>query len=351
MNLKKILITGGCGFIGSHTIVELLQSSNEYQIIIIDNLENSKQETIDKIKQITQTNNTLCFHNIDLCDKKKLKDIFKLYKQFYAVIHFAGLKAVSESIQIPLKYYHTNITSTINLLETMKLFNCTKFIFSSSATVYGDSPIPLTENSTIGQGITNPYGYTKYMLEIIIKDFFNSIDYTDSPWGICILRYFNPVGAHPSCLIGEDPKGIPNNLMPIICKTANKQLSTPIQIFGSDYPTIDGTGVRDFIHVTDLAKGHVSALKYLEKFENQKIFEVYNLGSGTGYSVLQVINEMKKVSGIDIPYTFAPRREGDLAEVFSDPSKAFKELGWKTTKTLTEMCTDAWNFTHKNLNQ
>ena len=330
--MKKVLITGGAGYIGSHTAVELLNSGRE--IVIIDNFSNSNKEVLDNIKKIT--NKDFKFYEVDYLDKKSLEKVFE-ENDIDSVINFAGYKAVGESVEKPLDYYHNNIGGAVILLETMKKYNVKKFVFSSSATVYGDpETIPITEECKIG-GTTNPYGTTKLFIEQILQDLYIS----DNSWDICILRYFNPVGAHESGLIGEDPKGIPNNLMPYITKVAAGILKE-LSIFGNDYDTKDGTGVRDYIHVVDLAKGHLLALDKLDK-ENTGIY-IYNLGTGNGYSVLEMVETFKKVNNIDVPYKFAPRRAGDIAACYSDPSKAEKELGFKATKSLDDMCKDGWNY-------
>lgn len=332
----SILVTGGSGFIGSHTCVELLE--NGYQVVVVDNLSNSSKESLNRVKQITGTDVT--FYEVDLCDKEKLIEVFKQEK-IEAVIHFAGLKAVGESVEIPLKYYHNNITGTLNLLEVMNSFSIKNIVFSSSATVYGNpKTVPIKEN--FSTSATNPYGRTKLMLEEILKDLYGS----DSNWNIALLRYFNPVGAHPSGLIGEDPNGIPNNLLPFISKVAIGELNE-LKVFGSDYDTPDGTGVRDYIHVVDLAKGHICALKKLEK--NVGIV-IYNLGTGKGFSVLDMINAFSKVSHKEIPYKMVERRKGDIASCFADATKAKNELGWIAQKDINTMCIDAWNWQTKNPN-
>ena len=328
----KILVTGGAGYIGSHTCVELLEKG--YEIVVLDNLSNSKIESIDAIKKIT--NKDFKFYNIDYLDREKLEKVFE-ENNIDAVINFAGFKAVGESVKKPIEYYINNVSGALVLLDTMKKYNVKKFVFSSSATVYGsENKVPLNEDCKIG-GTTNPYGTTKYMIELILQDLYKS----DNTWDIAILRYFNPVGAHESSLIGENPVGIPNNLMPYISRVANKELEI-LSIFGNDYDTKDGTGVRDYIHVVDLAKGHILALEKLAK-ENSGIY-VYNLGTGNGYSVLDMVNTYSKVNNIDVPYKIAPRREGDLATCYSDPSKAERELGFKAEKTLEDMCKDSHNY-------
>lgn len=330
--MKKILVTGGAGYIGSHTCVELLNAGKE--IVIIDDFSNSKPAALDAIKKITGKD--FKFYEINYLDREALEKVFE-ENEIEAVLNFAGFKAVGESVQKPLEYYENNISGAIILLETMKKYNVKKFVFSSSATVYGDPEvIPITEECKIG-GTTNPYGTTKLFIEHILQDLYIS----DNTWDIAILRYFNPIGAHESGLIGEDPQGIPNNLMPYITRVAAGKLQE-LSIFGNDYNTKDGTGVRDYIHVVDLAKGHLLALNKLEK-EGSGIY-IYNLGTGTGYSVLDIVETFKKVNNVDVPYKIAPRREGDIAMCYSDPTKAKEELGFVCEKTLEDMCRDGWNF-------
>lgn len=327
-----ILLPGGAGYIGSHTAVELLNSGKE--IVIIDNFSNSKAEVLEKIKKITGKD--FKFYEMDYRDKEKLEKVFT-ENDIEAVLNFAGYKAVGESVQKPIEYYDNNINGALALLEVMKKHNVKKFIFSSSATVYGDPEvIPITEECKTG-GTTNPYGTTKLFIEQILKDTYAS----DNTWDICILRYFNPVGAHESGLIGEEPQGIPNNLMPYVVRVAAGILPQ-LSVFGNDYNTPDGTGVRDYIHVVDLAKGHVLALNKLEK-ENKGLF-IYNLGTGTGYSVLDMVKAFEKATGKEVPYKIAPRRSGDIATCYANPKKAKEELGWEATKTLEDMCRDSWNY-------
>ena len=331
-----ILITGGAGYIGSHTAIELLNNNRE--IIIVDNFSNSKKDVLDKIKQIT--NKDFKFYEIDYKDEKKLDEIFN-ENEIEAVMNFAGFKAVGESVQKPLEYYENNLSGAITLLKVMNKHNVKKFIFSSSATVYGNpEKVPITEESKTG-GTTNPYGTTKLFIEQILKDLYNS----DNAWDIAILRYFNPVGSHESGLIGEEPNGIPNNLMPYIVRVAKGELEE-LSIFGNDYDTKDGTGIRDYIHVVDLAKGHIKALEKLEK-ENQGLY-IYNLGTGKGYSVLDIVKAFEKATGQKVKYKIADRRPGDIAECYSDPSKAKKELNWEATKTLEDMCRDSWKYIQNN---
>lgn len=328
-----ILITGGTGYIGSHTAVKLLEQNEE--IIILDNLYNSKEEVLDNI--VTITTKKPKFYETDLLDMNYLEKIFQENK-IHCVIHFAGLKAVGESVAEPLKYFNNNIAGTINLLMTMKKYNCKKIIFSSSATVYGTTQImPLTENSPLG--VTNPYGRTKLVIEDMLRDLYTS----DNEFGIVLLRYFNPIGAHKSGLIGENPNGIPNNLMPFICKVAKGELPQ-LNVFGNDYDTVDGTGVRDYIHVEDLATGHV---KSYDKIKLANGIYTYNLGTGNGYSVLEVINAFEKANNIKVNYKIAPRRAGDVATVYADTKKAEEELGFKAVYNIEDMCRDSWNF-YKN---
>ena len=331
-----VLVTGGAGYIGSHTVVELLNSGKE--VVILDNFSNSKQKVLDKIKEIT--NKDFKFYEIDYLDRKSLEKIFEENK-IESVINFAGYKAVGESVKKPLEYYENNVSGAIILLETMKKYNVKKFIFSSSATVYGEPErIPITENCKTG-GTTNPYGTTKLFIEQILQDLYKS----DNSWDIAILRYFNPVGAHESGLIGEEPQGIPNNLMPYIVRVASGELEQ-LSVFGNDYETHDGTGVRDYIHVVDLAKGHIKALEKLEK-EESGIY-TYNLGTGVGYSVLDMVKAFEEATGKKVKYKIVERRPGDIAICYSNPEKAKKELGWEATKTLKDMCKDSWRYIQKN---
>ena len=330
----SILVTGGAGYIGSHTAVELLNDGEE--IVIVDNFSNSKPEVLDKIKEITKKD--FKFYEVDLLDKQKLEKVFK-ENNIEVVIHFAGLKAVGESVQKPIEYYHNNITGTLLLLDVMRKYNCKKIVFSSSATVYGvPRTVPIKEDFPLST--TNPYGSTKLMLEQILKD----VCVADKDFSAIILRYFNPIGAHESGLLGDDPNGIPNNLMPYITKVAAGELEH-LNVFGNDYPTKDGTGVRDYIHVVDLSIGHVKALK--------KAREVvgaipYNLGTGIGYSVLEIVKAFEVANNLKLKYEIAPRRAGDVAECYADPTKAKEELEWVAKKGLEDMCKDAWNFIKKN---
>lgn len=332
----KILVTGGAGYIGSHTCVELL--NNNYEVIVLDNFSNSKKEVIDKIKKIT--NKDLKLYEGNMLNEDILTKIFE-ENNIDCVIDFAAYKAVGESVQKPVEYYINNVSSVLTLLTVMKKFNCKSLVFSSSATVYGNPEIiPITEECRIG-GTTNPYGTSKLFVEQILKDLYNS----DNEWNICILRYFNPIGAHESGLIGEEPNGIPANLVPYISKVASGKLEC-LSIFGNDYDTKDGTGVRDYIHVVDLALGHLKAVEKLNKERNG--LYIYNLGTGIGYSVLDLVNTFEKVNNIKIKYKIAPRRSGDIAICYSDPSKAKRELNFEATKTLEDMLKDAWNYEKEN---
>ena len=329
----SVLVTGGAGYIGSHTVVELLNNGED--VIVIDNFSNSKKEALDAIKKIT--GKEFKFYEINYLDREALEKVFIENPDIDSVINFAGFKAVGESVQKPIEYYINNISGALVLLDTMKKYNVKKFVFSSSATVYGEPErIPLTEDCKIG-GTTNPYGTTKLYIEQILKDLYKS----DNTWDIAILRYFNPVGAHESGLIGEEPQGIPNNLMPYIVRVAAGILPE-LSVFGNDYNTPDGTGVRDYIHVVDLAKGHIKAIEKLNK-EKQGIF-IYNLGTGTGYSVLDMVKAFEKATGKNVPYKIVERRPGDIATCYSNPEKAEKELDWKAEKTLEDICRDSWRF-------
>ena len=328
-----ILVTGGAGYIGSHTCVELLEKGEE--IVIVDNFSNSKPEVLDKIKEIT--GKKFKFYEVDLLDRTKLEKVFQ-DNHIEEVIHFAGLKAVGESVKKPIKYYHNNITGTLVLLELMKKYNCKKIVFSSSATVYGNpKTVPIKEDFPLST--TNPYGSTKLMIEQILKD----VAVADNEFSCILLRYFNPIGAHESGLIGENPNGIPNNLMPYIARVATGQYEK-LNVFGNDYDTPDGTGVRDYIHVVDLAKGHIKAI---EKARDMKGVEAYNLGTGKGYSVLDLVKTFEKVNNVTVKYEIVPRRPGDIAICYADPSKAREELGWVAEKDIEDMCRDTWNFIQK----
>ena len=330
----KILVTGGTGYIGSHTCVELL--NNGYEIVVIDNFSNSKKDVVEKIKEITKKD--FIFYEGDVCDPDLLDKVFTENK-IDAVIHFAGYKAVGESVAKPLKYYHNNLESTISLLEAMTKYNCKKIAFSSSATVYGKpEKLPIKEDFPLST--TNPYGTTKLLIEDILRDVYKS----DNTWSIAILRYFNPIGAHESGLIGENPNDIPNNLMPYIVKVATKELEV-LSVFGNDYDTHDGTGVRDYIHVVDLAKGHIKAI---EKVMKDQGLDSYNLGTGIGYSVLDLVNTFEKVNNVKVNYKIVGRRPGDIDACYADPTYAYEQLGWKAEKGIDEMCRDAYNYVIKN---
>jgi len=336
MIFMAILVTGGAGFIGSHTAVELLNSGKD--IVIVDNFSNSKPKALEAIKKITGKD--FKFYEINYLDREKLEKVFE-ENDIEAVLNFAGYKSVGESFRKPLEYYDNNISGCLVLLETMQKYGVKKFVFSSSATVYGEPErIPLTEDCKTG-GTTNPYGTSKLFIEQILKDLYAS----DNSWDICILRYFNPVGAHESGLIGEEPQGIPNNLMPYVVRVASGELKE-LSIFGNDYDTPDGTGVRDYIHVVDLAKGHLAALNKLDK-EGKGLY-IYNLGTGTGYSVLDMVKSFEEITGKKVPYKITQRRPGDIATCYSDTKKAKEELGWEAKKGIKEMCEDSWNFIQKN---
>ncbi len=328
--MKRILVTGGTGFIGSHTIIELFKK--DYEIDIVDNLFNSKITVLDKIEKISGKRPG--FYEVDICDKKALNEVFDA-NRYDLVIHFAGLKAVGESVAKPLKYYENNVGGTLNLLECIKAHGVKKMIFSSSATVYGEQDTPkYDETMPTGMGITNPYGETKHVIEEILKDVADS----DPEFEVIILRYFNPVGNHPSGLLGEDPNDIPNNLMPIIMKVSRGEIKE-LSVYGDDYPTPDGSGIRDYIHVVDLAKGHVAAISKMKPGVS-----IYNLGSGKGTSVLEMVAAFEKASGKKLPYKIVGRRAGDLAEIYADPSKAERDLGWKTELTIDDAMRDTINY-------
>lgn len=330
----RILVTGGAGYIGSHTCVELLDAGHE--VTVVDNLMNSKEEALRRVKEIA--GRPLTFHRADLLDRRAVREIFSS-GQIDAVIHFAGLKAVGESVQVPLSYYHNNITGTLVLCEVMAEHAVRNIVFSSSATVYGDpSSVPIREDFPLGP--TNPYGRTKWMIEEILRDLHTS----DPSWNMVLLRYFNPIGAHGSGRIGEDPQGIPNNLLPFIAQVAVQRLPE-LKVFGNDYPTPDGTGVRDYIHVVDLARGHLAALRCLSARGGVK---VYNLGTGRGYSVLEIVKAFEQASGRKIPYSVVGRREGDIATCYADPSSANRELGWKAEYGIDVMCSDTWRWQSGN---
>ena len=329
--MMNVLVTGGAGFIGTHTCVELLQ--NHVDIVVMDNYVNSSPDALRAVEKIT--GKTFPIYECDMLDAEKFEKIFE-ENRIDAVIHFAGLKAVGESVSKPLEYYHNNITGTLNLLMLMRKYGVKKLVFSSSATVYGmNNPVPFREDMPVG-GTTNPYGTTKYFIEQILRD----VAFADKEWSIALLRYFNPIGAHESGLIGENPSGIPNNLMPYVARVAAGQLEC-LSVFGDDYPTPDGTGVRDYIHVCDLAHGHLKALQKLPEIQGA---EAYNLGTGHGVSVLELVHAFEKASGRRVNYKIAPRRPGDIATCYADVSKAKRELGWEASRTLEDMCRDSWNF-------
>ncbi|NQG97660.1 UDP-glucose 4-epimerase GalE [Streptococcus suis] len=332
----SILVTGGAGYIGSHTVVELLKLGKE--VVVVDNLSNSSILVLDRIEEITGKRPT--FYELDVADKAALREVFKK-ESIESAIHFAGYKAVGESVAKPVMYYENNIMSTLALVEVMAEFGVKKIVFSSSATVYGlNNPSPLVE--TMPTSATNPYGYTKVMLEQILRD----VEVADKEWSIALLRYFNPIGAHESGLIGEDPAGIPNNLMPFVAQVAVGKREE-LSVFGSDYDTVDGTGVRDYIHVIDLALGHIKAL---EKISTTAGVHTYNLGSGQGTSVLELVQAFEKVNGVPVPYKIVDRRPGDVATCYANADKALAELNWKTEKTIEDMCRDTWNWQSKNPN-
>lgn len=330
----NILVTGGAGYIGSHTCLELLQAG--YEVIVVDNLSNSKEEALNRVQEIT--GKTLTFYRVDLLDKTALDEVFAGHP-IDSVIHFAGLKAVGESVNIPLHYYQNNVAGTLNLCQVMQKHQVKKLVFSSSATVYGETnPSPLREDFPLSA--TNPYGRSKLMIEEILRDLYHA----DPEWDIALLRYFNPVGAHPSGRIGEDPNGIPNNLLPYITQVAVGRLEQ-LSVFGSDYPTQDGTGIRDYIHVVDLAVGH---LKALQKLASRPGAVAYNLGTGQGYSVLEVVQAFSKACGKPIPYRLTDRRPGDVAVSVADPTRAHQELNWQAVHTLEDMCIDSWRWQSQN---
>lgn len=334
--MKTILVTGGAGYIGSHTLIELI--NNNFEVVVIDNLANSSRESLRRVEQIT--GHEIPFIEADVRDQSALDDIFTTY-DIDSVIHFAGLKAVGESVAKPLEYYDNNLVSTLALLEAMRKYSVKQLVFSSSATVYGSpSELPLRETSTVGVGLTNPYGKTKYMIEQIIQDYCAA----DPAFEATILRYFNPIGAHQSGQIGEDPNGIPNNLLPYVAQVAVGKLQS-IGVFGDDYDTPDGTGVRDYIHVVDLARGHVAALQHMKAGAN-----VYNLGTGSGTSVLEIIKAFSKACGRDLPYDIKPRRAGDIAACYADCSKAERELGWRAELSIEQACADSWRWQSQNPN-
>jgi len=331
-----ILVTGGAGYIGSHTCVELLEKG--YDVIVVDNLINSKEESLHRVQEISRKN--ILFYKIDLLDRKNLDQVFKAHR-IQAVVHFAGLKAMGESVKIPLEYFHNNVSGTLNLLQIMQKNDVRKIVFSSTAGVYGEAKtVPITEEFPLS--VLNPYSRSKLMIEDILRDLYNS----EPSWGIALLRYFNPVGAHESGMIGEDPNDVPNNLMPYVAQVAVGKHPF-VRVWGNDYPTPDGTGIRDYIHVMDLAAGHIKAL---EKLEKEPGLVTYNLGTGRGYSVMEVISAFEKACQHEIPYRIMERRPGDAAISYADPSKANKELQWFANKTIDEMCADAWRWQSQNPN-
>ncbi|MBP5548661.1 MAG: UDP-glucose 4-epimerase GalE [Bacteroidales bacterium] len=335
--MSKILVTGGSGFIGSHTIVELQQSGHD--VVVVDNLSNSSPISLSRVEKIT--GKPVTFKKVDIRDRNGLDQVLS-ENPCDACIHFAGLKAVGESVEKPWEYYENNISGTLTLVDVLRNHGCKNIIFSSSATVYGDPvQIPITEECPKGQ-CTNPYGWTKSMLEQILMD----MQKADNEWNVVLLRYFNPIGAHPSGTMGENPNGIPNNLMPYVTQVAIGK-RPELGVFGNDYNTHDGTGVRDYIHVVDLARGHVYALQAIER---KCGLAIYNLGTGHGYSVLDVVNAFEKVNGVKVPYSIKPRRAGDIATCYSDPAKAQRELGWKALYGIEEMCRDSWNWQRQNPN-
>lgn len=334
--MKKILVTGGTGYIGSHTCIELLNSG--YELILLDNLSNSKIDVVEKIKNITGRD--FKFYQCDYNCKEELEKVFSENEIGY-VINFAGFKAVGESVEKPLEYYINNVYGALNLLQVMKEHNVKNFVFSSSATVYGDpKKVPITEEFEVGD-TTNPYGTSKYMIEVILKDLYKS----DPTWNIVILRYFNPIGAHKSGLIGENPRGIPNNLLPYVTRVANGSLKE-LSVYGNDYETPDGTGIRDYIHVVDLAIGHVKAIKKIQK--DEKLLNIYNLGTGHGYSVLDIVKTFEKVNNVKVPYKITTRRLGDIAICYADTKKAKEEIDFEAKFTLEDMVRDAWNYQKNN---
>lgn len=335
--MTKILVTGGAGFIGSHTCIELLNNENE--VVVVDNLYNASKKSLEVVERVTGKKVT--FYEVDIRDEKKLNEVFEKEQNIFGVIHFAGLKAVGESCQIPLKYYDNNVAGTTTLCRVMEKNNCKNIIFSSSATVYGDPhALPIREDFPLS--VTNPYGRTKLMLEEILGDIYKA----DNEWNVVLLRYFNPIGAHESGDLGEDPKGIPNNLLPYVMQVAVGKLEK-VNVFGNDFDTHDGTGVRDYIHVVDLARGHVAALKKLEKGSG---LTKYNLGTGIGYSVLDIVKSASAAVGRDLPYVIGPRRAGDIAACYADATKAKEELGWEALYDVKRMCEDSWRWQSKHPN-
>lgn len=354
-----ILVTGGCGYIGSHTITCLLNSPIKYRVVVVDNLVNASSVSLDRVAKLANLSDEdrkerLVFHNVDLLDEAALRNVFaSSSEKFTACIHFAGLKAVGESARIPLTYYHNNLTGTFNLLTLMDEFDCHQLVFSSSATVYGAADtMPITETTTVGTGITNAYGRTKHMIEEILGDFYQSKQNNsteNSPWSVTVLRYFNPVGSHPSGMIGEDPNGIPNNLMPYVSQVAIGRREF-LTVFGNDYDTPDGTGVRDYLHVMDLAEGHLAAIRYMSDPFKSGALRTFNLGTGNGCSVLDMVRAMEKACGHQVPYRMGARRPGDIATCYADATLAKTEMGWEATRDLDAMCRDLWCWQSQNPN-
>lgn len=349
----RILVTGGAGYIGSHTVTCLLQSPLAYSVVVVDDLSNASRQSLDVVRDLcglTPDDPRLVFYQADIGNEADMKMVLEKEETFDACIHFAGLKAVGESQRIPLKYYETNLSGTFILLRLLDEHNCRSIVFSSSATVYGAADVmPITESTTVGTGITNAYGRTKYMIEEVLKDVHASRKTSDTPWNITILRYFNPVGAHPSGNIGEDPSGIPNNLMPYVAQVAVGRREF-LSVFGNDYDTPDGTGVRDYLHVMDLAEGHLSAIQYMDKKSSGGGLYTFNLGTGNGSSVLDMVKAMEQACGHELKYKIVERRPGDIATCYADASLAEQEMGWKATRTLDEMCRDLWCWQQKNPN-
>lgn len=346
--MGRVLVTGGAGFIGSHTVLELVQAG--FEAVVVDNLCNSVTEGLRRVGEITGKPERIHLHVVDICDEEALEKVFQAYDHFDAVIHFAGLKAVGDSVKQPSLYYRNNVLGTLTLFKLMGKYQCRRIIFSSSATVYGTAPAPYTEDSPVGTGITNPYGWTKFMIEQIFRDVHNSTA-SAKQWNFVLLRYFNPVGAHPCGRIGEDPRGAPNNLMPYIAQVAVGR-RTSLTVFGGPgnqpFPTSDGTGERDYIHVVDLAKGHLAALRRVLGLTEGGTCDTYNLGSGQPVSVLQLIQCFEKACGKPLPYQIGAQRPGDLPSYWADVSKAERELGWRTTLTVQQMCEDTWRWQSTN---
>mmetsp|Transcript_13822 Transcript_13822/g.25732 ORF Transcript_13822/g.25732 Transcript_13822/m.25732 type:complete len:350 (-) Transcript_13822:305-1354(-) len=345
MSNPRVLVTGGSGFIGSHTVLCLIEAG--YDITVVDNYVNSSPESIERVRVLTNcAPERITVFNVDCCDAVQLETVFTSSSKFQACIHFAGLKAVGESVAKPILYYDVNLGSLTTLVKLLDKYDCHRLVFSSSATVYGSAPVPITESTPTGSGITNAYGRTKYMIEEILNDFVRSKG-SESDWSVTILRYFNPIGAHPSGQIGEDPNGIPNNLMPYVAQVAVGRREK-LSIFGNDYDTPDGTGVRDYIHVLDLARGHLAAIEYMQRKDPS--YYVFNLGTGRGESVLNIVKAMENACGHTINYEFSPRRDGDVATCYADTTRAKEELGWVAEKTLDQACADTWKWQSLNPN-